>query len=344
VLVISDYHDQTAGSGDAYGQARLAAPDGAPVLRRRRDGILPTTAAALSLPGADQPLTGTASRAVGVPELHPVVRDVLDGLGVGQRERHLGRCPEVALLSRCLAEAGAATLDEARAALHGAGLTTRHIREDGDPQHGAYAPNCRPCAVLLARLGVRSFSTDPGVAGPAAWGMPGTETWGGGLATGGPWSVGTIDQALADAGWQPGRRHAAQAEKWADALSGHRSPHGRPHSLFPAAFETWAEYGSLRLRPTGPGVAYAPSPLTIDPLRGLHWTRTLGDLAHALDTELCPLGEEGEGGGTAVLAIDREGRVYCIDHTGDWYLGPDVRAALTTLLTGARPERLSLGP
>src|SRR5690606_7026816 len=123
---------------------------------------------------------------------HPVVRDVLDGLGAGQRERHLGRCPEAALLSRFLAEVGARTLQEARTALQGAGITTRHVREDGDPRHGAHAPHCRPCGVLLARLGVRSVSADPAAeVAPAAWGMPGTETWGGGVATGGPWSVGS---------------------------------------------------------------------------------------------------------------------------------------------------------
>jgi hypothetical protein len=331
-------NDQPAGPAGAQ-PTPLSAP---PLLRHRRDSILPTTAAALSLPAREQPLKATASRAIGVPELHPVIRDVLDALGAGQRERHIGRCPEAALLSRCLAEAGARSVEEAREALRGAGITTRHIREDGDPQHGAHAPHCRPCTVLLARLGVRSFSTDPAAAGigPAAWGMPGTETWGGGLATGEPWSVGTVEQALTNAGWQPGRRHAAQAEQWADALSGHRSRLGHPHTLFAAAFEAWAEFGALRVRPTGPGVAYAPSPVIIDPLRGLHWARTLGDLGQALETELCPLGEEGEGGGTALLAIDREGRVYCVDHTGDWYLGPDIHAALTTLLTGAAPERL----
>ncbi|MGW1148936.1 SUKH-3 domain-containing protein, partial [Streptomyces sp. NPDC002454] len=30
--------------------------------------------------------------------------------------------------------------------------------------------------------------------------------------------------------------------------------------------------------------------------------------------------------------------------TGDWYLGPDMDAALTTLVTGARPARLSTAP
>ncbi|WP_240796693.1 SUKH-3 domain-containing protein [Streptomyces sp. RFCAC02] len=149
-----------------------------------------------------------------------------------------------------------------------------------------------------------------------------------------------MHQALAAAGWSPGRRHAAQAEAWADALSGHRSPQGHAHALFPAAFETWAELGALTLNPVGAGTAYAPSGIVVDPLRGLHWARTLGDLGHALDTALCPLGEEA--GGTALIALDREGRLYAVDHTGDWYLGPDVPAGLTTLLTGAEPYRLDL--
>nr|WP_241562650.1 SUKH-3 domain-containing protein [Streptomyces hoynatensis] len=128
------------------------------------------------------------------------------------------------------------------------------------------------------------------------------------------------------------------AEEWADALSAHRSPQGHPHSLFPAAFETWAELGSLILRPTGPGLHHAPSTVVVDPLLGLHWARTLDDLGQALGTRLCPLGQEL--GGTALISLDQEGRLYCVDHTGDWYLGPDVISGLTTLLTGRSPQRL----
>nr|WP_159037084.1 SUKH-3 domain-containing protein [Streptomyces specialis] len=296
-----------------------------PVLQHRRDGILPTTAAALSVPARAQALTGTASRAAAAPDLHPVVAEILAGLGAGQRERHLGRCPEAFLLSRCLTEAGAHDIAAARTALADAGITTRHIREDGDPLHGQYAPHCRSCAVLLARLGVRSVSA-ASAASPEA------------PAAGGPWSAGSVDQALAAAGWTPGRRHAARAEQWADALSGHRSPQGHPHALFPAAFETWAELGELTLPPQGPGQEYAATGVVVDPLRGLHWARTLGDLGRALGTELCPLGEET--GGTALIAVDREGRLYGVDHTGDWYLGPDVLSGLTTVLTGAAPYRL----
>lgn len=79
-------------------------------------------------------------------------------------------------------------------------------------------------------------------------------------------------------------------------------------------------------------------PGTHRPAEGVHLARTLGDLGRALETEVSPLGEEGDG--QAVLAIDAEGRVYSIDHTGDWYLGPDIDQALATLITGIQPDRL----
>ncbi|MCT9080013.1 hypothetical protein N4G65_26185, partial [Streptomyces fulvoviolaceus] len=56
----------------------------APVLRHRRDGILPTVAAALSVRGAT--LTGTAARGDQPPALHPLVQDFLDTLGSTQRD------------------------------------------------------------------------------------------------------------------------------------------------------------------------------------------------------------------------------------------------------------------
>ncbi|MDT0269585.1 SUKH-3 domain-containing protein [Streptomyces sp. DSM 44915] len=305
----------------------------APTLLRRRDSILPTTAAALSLPSRAQPLTGTASRTTAPPEPHPVVGEILGGLGTAQRERCLGRCPEPALLSRWLTECGAGDLDEARRVLDGAGITSRHIREEGDPRHGAHAPHCRSCAVLLARLGVPSLA--PAVPVLAAGGEPGGDPHGG-PAAGAPWSVGTVDQALAAAGWRPGREHTVCAERWADALTGHQSAH--PHVLFPAAFETWAELGEITLRPTGPGVAIAPSPVLVNPLAGLHWARVLGSLGDALGTQLAPLGEEL--GGAGLVAVDREARLYVLDHAGDWFLGQDVITGLAALLTGTAPHRL----
>jgi hypothetical protein len=149
-----------------------------------------------------------------------------------------------------------------------------------------------------------------------------------------------VDAALRDAGWQPGRWNIKQAEHWADTLRGHVSPGGHRHSIFPAAVEVWAEFGGLRVTAPGPGRQTAPTPIHFDPLAGLHLARTLADLGRALDTEISPLGEEGDS--QAVLAIDAEGRVYSLDHTGDWYLGPTIDHALATLVTGVQPARLTL--
>ncbi|AVZ73473.1 SUKH-3 domain containing protein [Streptomyces lunaelactis] len=149
-----------------------------------------------------------------------------------------------------------------------------------------------------------------------------------------------VDAALRDAGWQPGRWDIKQAEHWADTLRAYASPAGHRHAVFPAAVEAWAEFGGLRLTAPGPGRQTAPTPVLFHPLAGLHLARTLADLGRALDTEMSPLGEEGDS--QAVLAIDGEGRVYSLDHTGDWYLGQDIDQALGTLVTGVQPARLTL--
>lgn len=118
-------------------------------------------------------------------------------------------------------------------------------------------------------------------------------------------------------------------------------PCGHQHAVFPAAVEAWAEFGGLRITGPAPGRQTAPAPVTIDPLSGLHLARTLADLGRALDTEIAPLGDEGDG--RALLAIDTEGRIYSIDHTGDWYLGHDIDQGLTTLITGLNAARLGSG-
>ncbi|WP_324783192.1 SUKH-3 domain-containing protein [Streptomyces sp. H51] len=150
-----------------------------------------------------------------------------------------------------------------------------------------------------------------------------------------------VDTTLRAAGWQPGRWDIKQAEIWADTLRDHTSPAGHRHAVFPAAVEAWAEFGGLHLTPTGPGRQLAPATVHIDPLHGLHMARTLGDLGRALGTDVSPLGAETDT--TAVLAIDAAGRVYALDHTGDWYLGPDIDQALTGLLAGTEPVRLTAG-
>ncbi|MFE2945273.1 YwqJ-related putative deaminase [Streptomyces sp. NPDC059255] len=150
-------------SGDPRLSWRSAEAQLPPVVRQRRDGILPAVAAALSVRG--ETLTCTAGKADQPPALHPLVQDFLDTLTSGQRERFTGRCPEAILLSRHLTASEDArskrarrkplTHGEARRSLKHSKLTARRIREDGDPLHGSYAPPCRSCTALLAHFGVR---------------------------------------------------------------------------------------------------------------------------------------------------------------------------------------------
>ncbi|OIK24111.1 YwqJ-related putative deaminase [Streptomyces malaysiense] len=158
---------QTGGTDVRAGDPRIdwsgtEAPT-APTLRQRRDGILPTVAAALSVHGTT--LTGTAARGEEPPTLHPLVQDFLDTLPSAQRDRFTGRCAETILISRHLAAADATrskrasrrpmTNGEARKALKHAKLTARRIREDGDPLHGSFATLCRACSALTSHFGVR---------------------------------------------------------------------------------------------------------------------------------------------------------------------------------------------
>ncbi|WP_415952788.1 SUKH-3 domain-containing protein [Streptomyces sp. KLOTTS4A1] len=149
----------------------------------------------------------------------------------------------------------------------------------------------------------------------------------------------TTDATLRAAGWQPGRWDIKRAEYWADVLRSHVSPAGHRHTVSPAAVEAWAEFGGLHLTPPGKGRQITPATVHFDPLHGLHMARTLGDLGRALGTELSPLGSDSSGQG--ILALDTQGRVYSLDHSGDWYLGHDLDAALTMLTSGAAPVRLT---
>ncbi|MET7380251.1 YwqJ-related putative deaminase [Streptomyces sp. NPDC005526] len=153
----------TSASGDPRIGWSSAETAHAPALRHRRDGILPTVAAALSVRGAT--LTGTAARGDQPPALHPLVQDFLDTLTSAQRDRFTGRCAETILISRHITSADAArskraarkpmTNGEARKALKQAKLTARRIREAGDPLHGSFATPCRACTALSAHFGVR---------------------------------------------------------------------------------------------------------------------------------------------------------------------------------------------
>ncbi|WP_420855681.1 YwqJ-related putative deaminase [Streptomyces oceani] len=162
-----DVRTGSAGRSDSPSDAPSDGELAAPFLRRRRDGILPAVAAALSVRGETHTCTG--SKTGRGTELHPLVRDFLDTLGPDQRARQAGRCPEAVLLSQVLSSAEASrsrkkrgrkplSHGEAKRTLKHAKLTTRRIREHGDPLHGSFAPPCHSCAPLLEHFGVRTVA------------------------------------------------------------------------------------------------------------------------------------------------------------------------------------------
>ena len=97
---------QAGPSGDPRIGWSTAEQPHAPALLHRRDGILPTVAAALSVRG--ETLTGTAARGDQAPPLHPLVQEFLDSLATDRRDRFTGRCAEATLISRHITGADAA--------------------------------------------------------------------------------------------------------------------------------------------------------------------------------------------------------------------------------------------
>ncbi|MEY9878074.1 hypothetical protein ABH931_007598 [Streptacidiphilus sp. MAP12-33] len=140
----------------------------APLLRHRRDSLMPIVAAALSVRGDTYTHVSEKGEP---PQLHPLVGDFLAGLPVEHRERFTGRCPEAVLLSQFIDQtesgrSGRAARKsfgegDARKALRGAKMTTVRIREEGDPAHGTHQPPCRSCEPLLAHFGIRTISLHP---------------------------------------------------------------------------------------------------------------------------------------------------------------------------------------
>jgi hypothetical protein len=141
----------------------------APLLRNRRDSLMPIVASALSVRGDTYTCAG--DKADQPPQLHPLVAGFLAELPVSERERFTGRCPEAVLLSQFFSAAEdnrskrAARKPfsdgEARKALRGARMTSVRIREEGDPAHGTHQPPCRSCVPLLAHFGVQTVSLAP---------------------------------------------------------------------------------------------------------------------------------------------------------------------------------------
>lgn len=131
-----------------------------------------------------------------------------------------------------------------------------------------------------------------------------------------------VESVLREAGWSEGRRAKPQAE-----------------AAFSAAVDALLEFGGLYVIQDGPGRDVRRRPFALDPALDAASTKTLAELAGLLGHRVSPLGMEGDH--DAILVIDETGRVFSIDHAGEWFLGATIDDALVTLVTGSLPPRLN---
>jgi hypothetical protein len=147
-----------------------------------------------------------------------------------------------------------------------------------------------------------------------------------------------VEAALRTAGWNPEARDDARARRWTLDVAAYATPDGRRHTVVPPAVEVFATFGGIELPAGDEGRDVAQSGFRIDPTRVLATVATLAAFGGILHTTLTPIGDEGDG--TGVLAIDGDGRVFLLDHAGEWFLGDTIEDAMTTLVLGHQPPRV----
>jgi hypothetical protein len=310
-------------------QRRTVAP-GVELRRNAHRRPAPTTAAHITVDGR---LT-IARGAKGDQEInhHPLVARQLRDLDLSSTVRGTDRHAELIVLSDVLHEADRLrdtplTLDEARAWLRTAQFEAFLVREKGDPLAGTEARPCESCIAILVDLALLPWShlafIEPfrpysaNIAEPGRFPDP-------------------VAGALADAGWRPMPR--AVAEVLADGMiddvvtvPGRRYR----HQAFPAARAAIMDFPGIFCGLRAPGVRRQIRWLNLEPSIAAHTADVLGEFGDVLGTRLFPLGVEAKG--DAVVAIDKQGRIFALDQGGEWYLGKNLDEGLLSLLTGDGP-------
>ncbi|KAB1905288.1 SUKH-3 domain-containing protein [Micromonospora sp. AMSO31t] len=294
----------------------------------------PGAAAHLSVDGRAH----VAQGAKGDVELrhHPLVQAYLDELPAGHLVRGSERHAEMIVVSDVLHERDhlratenlpPLTLEEARAILGTSRFEVFRIREPGDPAGGPAELPCDSCTTFLVRFNVLPWSdlafTEEWRPEPRQVIQPGR-------------FPDAVQHALVDAGWQISAFNEALAM---GAMAETREIAGRHrrHEAFPAAEQALTAFPAILSRRRGPGEDVWISRFTTNPLRGAHTADTLGDFGAVLGVRLFPLGSERQ---ESILAVDEHGRIFALDQAGEWFLGPDIDVALTTLLLGRAPARV----
>ncbi|MEU9824267.1 SUKH-3 domain-containing protein [Micromonospora chersina] len=297
----------------------------------------------LPTPGAVAHLTldgrrHVAQGAKGDVELrhHPLVQSYLDELPPGHLVRGGERHAEMVVVSDILHEQdhrraaeGLAplTFEEARALLGTGRFEVFRVREPGDPAGGPAELPCDSCINFLVSFNALPWSdlayTEVWRPEPRQIVQPGR-------------FPDVVAHALTDAGWQVSMFNEALAM---GAIAETRDIAGRHHrhETFPAAEQALTDFPAILSRRRGPGQDVWISRFTTNPLRAAHSADTLADFGTVLSVRLFPLGTEHQ---ESIIAVDEHGRIFALDQAGEWFLGPDIDAALTTLLLGRAPARV----
>jgi hypothetical protein len=323
---------------------RRSRPTGPPVphtvdpagqlLREIRRLPTPTTAAHLTVEGRIY----TAHGAKGDVALnhHPLIRAYLDGLPAGRLVRGGDRHAEFVVVSDVLHEydhrrdaegIAAMSLGDAKDLLKSARVEVAQVREPGDPYAGPAERPCDSCLDMLAGFHLLARSerahTTPwfpeAVADPEPGRFPPD-----------------VAHALVAAGWRP---HFGDEATAAASVHDVGAVRGRlhAHTPFPAAVAALAAFPKLVSLRRGQGEQVWISRFDIRPRQVAHTADSLADFAAVIGARLFPIGTEG---GHSIIAVDEHGRIFALDQAGEWCLGADIDAALTTLLHGRAPARV----
>ncbi|MFJ8577092.1 SUKH-3 domain-containing protein [Micromonospora sp. NPDC093277] len=294
----------------------------------------PGGAAHLTLEGRVQ----VAHGAKGDLELHhhPLVQSYLDELPSGHLVRGGERHAEMIVVSDVLHErdhqratdgSPPLTMEEARQALSGSRIEFFRIRESGDPAGGPAELPCDSCINFLVHFNALPWSdlgyTHPRLSEPQTDPDPGRFPR-------------EVADALVLAGWRPHfGDEVLAAASMRDVTAVASMTHS--HAAFPAAMSTLTAFPGLATGRKGPGEDVWISRLDLLPRRVAHSADTLADFGAVLGVRLFPLGTERQ---ESIIAVDEQGRIFALDQAGEWFLGPNIDAALTTLLLGRAPARV----
>ncbi|MEV4666163.1 SUKH-3 domain-containing protein [Micromonospora echinofusca] len=323
---------------------RRSRPAGSPVprtvdpasqlLREIRRLPTPTTAAHLTVEG--RLFRAHGAKGDVTPNHHPLVRSYLHGLPPGHLVRGGERHAELIVVSDVLhhydhhrAAEGIAPLGmaDAEMLLGGARLEVFRVREQGDPYGGRAERACDSCLNFLVHFNALSWAD---LAFTSEWHpQPQPPHHPGRFPS-------AVADALMDAGWEDSEFNpalAAGAIRETCEITGQR----HRHEPFPAAERALTAFPAIVSSRRGPGEQVWISRFTTNPLRSAHSADTLADFAAVLGARLFPVGSEH---GDSIFAVDERGRIFALDQAGEWFLGEDIDAALTTLLLGRAPARV----